>query len=99
VERERLTRKLNSVGKEVFVRYYSLFRDYANGRITRRSALRRLVDEKVSNEDGASMRLSNAKVIFNEKGNCEALLIVQKSQRLSEQTIRTAGEILKQDCG
>jgi hypothetical protein len=56
VERERLIRKLNSVGKDVFVRYYSLFRDYASSRITKRSALRRLVDEKVSNEEGASMR-------------------------------------------
>jgi hypothetical protein len=45
------------------------------------------------------MRLSNAKIIFNQNGNCEALLIIQKSQRLSEQAIRMAGEILKQECG
>jgi hypothetical protein len=99
VDRERLIRKLNSVGKEVFVSYYYLFRDYANDKITKRSAIRKLIDENVSNEDGASMRLSNAKIIFIEKGNCEALLIVQNSQRLSAQTIRTAKGIFKEDGG
>jgi len=98
MEQERLIRKLNSVGKEVFVRYYYLFRDFASDNVSRRSAIQRLVDENVSNEDGAWMRLGNARAIFNERGNCHALLLIQHSQRLSDRTITLARKIAKEDC-
>jgi hypothetical protein len=98
MEREKLIRKLNSVGKEVFVKYYDLFRDYSRDKITKRSAIQKLVDDEVSNEDGAAIRLSNARIIFNGKGNCEALLLVQKSQKLSEQIIRAAKEVSRKEC-
>jgi len=80
------------------VRYYYLFRDHANDKITKDSAIKKLVNEGISNEEGASIRLGNAKIIFSEKGNCEALLIVQNSKRLSDEIISTATAILARDC-
>jgi hypothetical protein len=98
MEREVLIRKLNSVGREKFVNYYYVFKDYANNRITRASAIQKLVDQSVSNEAGASMRLGNAKIIFDGKVSCEALMIVQESRKLSEQVIRAAKKLLKEEC-
>jgi hypothetical protein len=98
MEKERLIRKLNSVGKEAFVQYYYWLKDYANNRITRNVAIQKLVDEGLSNGSGASMRLGNAKSIFSETGNCEALKIIQKSNRLSEEVIELAKTIYKEDC-
>ncbi len=98
MEEQRLIRKLNSVGKEKFVLYYYLFKDYANNKITKDSAIQTLVDEKVGNEAGASIRLGNAKIIFNEMGSCEALMIVQKSKALSDEIIKLSIRIIKEEC-
>lgn len=97
MEKERLIRKLNSVGKEMFVRYYHLFEDYSNNRITKDAAIRTLVDEGVSNEAGASMRLGNAKAIFSAQGTCEALIIIQ-SARVSDKVIDAAKKISVKEC-
>ena len=98
MEREKLVRRLNSVGKEMFVRYYFLFKDYADGKIGKRSAAQKLIDDGVSNEEGASIRLSNAKAIFAEAENCKALGLVQQSQKVPSAIIQAAGEILKVHC-
>jgi len=96
---EQLIRKLNSVGKEAFVTHYYLFRDYASSKISKETAVLRLVNEGRSNEDGAAIRLGNASIIFHENANCDALMIVQISNRLSEQTIRSAKAIYEAECG
>ncbi len=98
MEKERLIRKLNSVGKEMFVRYYRLFEDYSNQRISRDQATQRLVDDGVSNEAGASIRIGNAKAIFIEKGNCQALSIILNSKGASDKVVKLANEILREDC-
>jgi len=95
--RERLTRKLNSVGKEAFVIHYYLFKEYANNRITQEMAIQRLVGKGRSNQAGASIRLGNAKSIFGEKGNGEALIMVQES-KLSEEIRELAKTIHEEDC-
>ena len=99
MDKERLIRKLNSVGKEAFVDHYYLFKDYANNRILKDSAIQKLVGVGRSNEEGASIRLGNAKTIFTENGSCEALLMIQLSKRVSEETKRTAKSIYQEDCG
>jgi hypothetical protein len=98
MEKEKLIRKLNSVGKEAFVNHYYLFKDYANHKITKDVAIQKLMDEGRSNADGASIRLGNAKVIFGEQGDCEALRVIQKSKRLSEEIIESAKAIYKENC-
>jgi hypothetical protein len=98
MEKERLIRKLNSVGKDAFVTHYYLFKNYANGKITKENAIQKLVDKGRSNVDGASIRLGNAKSIFNEISDCEALRIIQKSKRLSAGIIELAKAIYKENC-
>ena len=97
MERERLTRKLNSVGKEAFVIHYHLFKEYANNRITKEMAIQKLVGKGRSNQAGASIRLGNAKSIFSEKGNGEALIMVQES-KLPEEIRELAKTIHEEDC-
>jgi hypothetical protein len=87
MDKGRLTRKLNSVGKEAFVDHYYLFKDYANNKLTKDSAIQKLVGVGRSNEEGASIRLGNAKTIFTENGNCEALLSTTSSQSMSRNVI------------
>ncbi len=98
MERKRLIRKLNSVGKEAFVSHYYLFKDYVNNKISKDSAIKELVDESRSNEAGASIRLGNARSIFTEMSNCEALMMVQESKRLSQSIVETANKIYRNDC-
>lgn len=99
MDKERLARKLNSVGKEAFVHHYYLFTDYANNTISKDSAIQELARVGRSNEEGASIRLGNAKIIFTENGNCQALLVIQESKRVSEETLRLAKKIYQEDCG
>ena len=73
MNKEQLTRKLNSVGREVFVQYFDLFKDHAGGRITKEEAIERLVADKISNENGADIRCSNAKLIFEANMECRAV--------------------------
>ena len=67
-------------------------------RITRFLEIQELVDESRSNEAGASIRLGNARSIFTEMGNCDALMMVQESKRLSQDIVETANKIYKNDC-
>lgn len=99
MDKERLIRKLNSVGKEAFVSHYFLFKDYASHRIHKDEAINKLVDVGRSNKAGAAMRLGNAMAIFHEQENGEALIIVQQSKRVSEATRRAAKAIYEEDCG
>ena len=98
MEKEKLIRKLNSVGKEAFVSHYYLFKDYANNKITKAVAIQKLINEGRSNEEGASIRLGNAKIIFSERSNCEALKMIQKSRKLSEEIVELAKLIYEEDC-
>jgi hypothetical protein len=73
---EKLIRALNSVGKEQFVVNFDLFNDYYTGKLEKDQAVRKLVAAKVSNENGAKIRLTNAKTIFSNKWEKDALFII-----------------------
>ncbi|MFT6403816.1 MAG: hypothetical protein ACJA2U_000165 [Marinomonas primoryensis] len=90
---EELNRKLNSVGKKVFVECFYCFQRYAFGQITKESAIKELVDSAISNEAGASIRLSNAAMIFKANKQNEALGIVLSSKRISS-VVREKAQIL-----
>lgn len=77
-----LIRKLNSVGKQVFVEYFHLFNKYATGQINRDRAINELVKLGVSNDSGAGIRVGNAKLIFDAGRECDALNIVLESKRM-----------------
>ena len=88
-----IERKLNSVGKEAFVIYYFDFKTKS-----REAVINKLVEDKVSNYDGASIRVGNAKQIFANNKQCEALSIIVKSKRLPSEVIHLAKKILLEEC-
>lgn len=87
---DELTRKLNSVGKQVFVEQYELFKMHAAGKIDRLRAVRALVDLGVSNESGAGIRVGNAKLIFDTGNEVDALEIILRSSRLPGSVVASA---------
>ncbi len=49
MDRKKLMRKLNSIGKQKFVEYFELFKEYSNGLISKNEAIEKLVRYGVSN--------------------------------------------------
>ncbi len=92
---EQLVRKLNSVGKMAFVENYETFRRFAEGNITRESAIEILVSAGVSNESGAAIRLGNAYQIFSVNKQKEALEMVCESRRIPGRSVAEAERILQ----
>ena len=89
-----VTRKLNSVGKAAFVKYYTMFKSYADGIAQKDSCVNKLVSDKVSNESGASIRLGNAKQIFKAKMERNALEIIVKSNRMEGHIVNQANMLI-----
>ena len=77
-----LDKKLKSVGKAAFVSHYELFLDFTKGRISRADAIESLVRQKVSNEAGAAIRIGNAKLIFENGRELDALDLILQSNRV-----------------
>lgn len=93
MNKNELNRKLCSVGKSVFVSHFQLFSDLAAGKISREDAIEILQNLGVSNEAGASICCSNAKLIFRDGLEKEALHIVSTS-RVSVETREQALQLL-----
>jgi len=89
-----MERKLNSVGKQAFVEQYELFQRFAAGSISREDAIAKLVDQGVSNEAGAAIRVGNAKLIFENAWESEALRLVLASKRLHHTILSEARSLL-----
>jgi len=98
MNKEELTRKLNSVGKTAFTEYYDTFHAYSNGGMSKEDCIELLVSNKVSNDSGAAIRCSNAKLIFKANMQCEALTIIINSKRLALKTIKDAKKIMDSQC-
>ncbi|VVS90769.1 hypothetical protein [Desulfoluna spongiiphila] len=96
MDKEDLVRKLNSVGKEVFVRHFNLFELYSSGQLSKNEGISYFVSKKVSNSAGAAIRLGNAKVIFKYKMQYEALEIIIQSKKLPNLVIEKAYELINQ---
>lgn len=87
-------RKLRSVGLEAFINNYELFDEYAHGKKSYSDSIEKLVDLGVSNRAGATIRLGNAKRIFESDCEKKALKKIVNSNRLSESVRNRAAEIL-----
>ena len=87
-------RKLRSVGLEAFVSNYELLEAYSRGARNRADSIELLVNEGVGNESGASIRLGNAKRIFESGSEQKALKHARSSSRVSEAVRVRAEEIL-----
>ncbi|HHF3141645.1 MULTISPECIES: hypothetical protein [Vibrio] len=90
-----LDKKLKSVGKAAFVSHYELFRDFTNGRISRADAIETLVTNKVSNEAGAAIRVGNAKLIFENSREQDALDLILQSNRVDNKIRDLARKLRK----
>jgi len=90
-----LERKLNSVGKSCFVKYYNLFKSYAEHNITKLECINALVVNLVSNCNGAAIRCSNAKKIFEKNMQKKALNIILTSNRIDNEIKEIANNILE----
>lgn len=95
MKNEELIRKLNSVGKTIFVNYFFTFKDYAEGKLSKKDCINLLVLENVSNEAGASIRCGNAILIFRSNKAREALNIISESKLLPSEIVLKAKELLK----
>ncbi|PMI62862.1 hypothetical protein BCU63_02380, partial [Vibrio splendidus] len=62
---------------------YELFRNFTAGRISRADTIDTLVRQKVSNEAGAAIRVGNAKLIFENDRELDALDLVLQSNRVN----------------
>ena len=89
-----MERKLNSVGKQAFVDHYELFMKHAMGQISRQDTIANLVDKGVSNDAGAAIRVGNAKVIFDNGWERDALRLVLASRRLPHTVVSKARALL-----
>ncbi len=94
MDQYKLEKRLQSIGKRVFVEQYSLFEDYAHKITSKEDAVEQLVSCDVSNENGAMIRLSNAKTIFDKKMERAALVLITQSKRIDASTLREANSIL-----
>ena len=99
MDEQELIRKLNSVGKKIFVEYFFTFQSFANGQLSRENCIELLVSNRVSNENGAAIRCGNATLIFKTKMECRALEIVTESTRLPYNTVDTAQKIIDEYYG
>lgn len=94
MDQYKLEKRLQSIGKRVFVEQYSLFADYAHEITTKEDAVDQLVSNNVSNENGAMFRLSNAKKIFDDNMERAALVLILQSKRVDASTLLEAKNIL-----
>ncbi len=93
--KDDIIRKLNSVGKEIFVKYFDTFWDYYQDTISKEQCIETLVSDNISNFNGAAIRCSNAYAIFNAKATKIALQIVIDSNRLPYEIKQKAREVIK----
>ena len=88
-------RKLQSVGKAVFVEYFCAFEDYAAGKMTRQACIDLLVRAAVSNDAGAAIRCGNAKALFDANRAIDALTIVAESERVPLPLVQSARKLIE----
>lgn len=93
---DELMRKLNSVGKRVFIEQFQLFERLAGGKINRSKATDELVQLGISNDAGAKIRVGNAKLIFDAHRQVDAIDIVIGSTRMDASVMAQAIRLKKE---
>ena len=87
MQRERLVRYLNSVGKKCFVKYFELFNDE---NIPNHEIAGKILDENEYTGKSCNSRTGHARMIIREGGAEEALRIIAESRRLEAGVIKQA---------
>ncbi len=98
---ETLKDALNSIGRAVFVKCFSVFKSYANSQISREDCIEELMQKYPDKkESGCKVCCSQAKLIFEANLQCRAISIIcdnWEQTKLSNETIEQA-MLLLQDC-
>jgi len=90
-----LTRTLNSIGKEIFARYYYDFKSIKDKNKLAEKLLNE--NEKAKSIGGQLTRINCAIKIFRNKKELEALKIIVNSNRMAEDVKEIAKKIIKQE--
>lgn len=89
-------KRLKSIGMNIFVSYYL---DFKNSKQDRGKLASKLLKDnpKASSLDAQKTRISNARKIFEENLQIDALEIITNSERVGESVINRAKEILNSE--
>jgi len=95
---DELVRKLQSVGKACFVKYYSLF---SSDRVDRADIVETLKSENTYTENSCISRAGHARAIVLAGRSCDALnmVVASNSPRVSQETRDSAQLILNCQSG
>jgi len=91
---EIITRKLNSIGKKIFVEYFNVFKSNFLGNLSKEQTINIFTSKKISNYNGANIRYSNAMWLFKYQKEKDALKIVIDSKRVPQNIKNKAQNIL-----
>ena len=90
-----MERKLNSVGKACFVKYYSQF---ANLNVSNFELVETLHKENGYTVKACQTRVSKARSLIEDGCTCSALKIIISSNRLGSNTVEEAQKIYSEIC-
>ena len=91
------TRNIQSVGMTAFVNFFHLYKKYSFGLISKEQAVREQINAGLSNENGALIRLSNAKVIFDNNVEYKILKDIIESTRIDYSIKQKAINLMEKD--
>lgn len=91
MEKKRLVRYLNSVGKECFTNYFEMF----SSSIPNQEIAEKIQDENGYTEKACRSRTGHARMIIREGGAEEALRLIVESKKVKNEVIRKAETHLK----
>ena len=91
---KEIIRKLNSIGKKIFIEYFNLFQSSFLDNLSKEQVMNTLISKNVSNYNGAGIRYSNALWLFKYKKEKEALKVVINSKRVPQNIKDKAQNIL-----
>ncbi|MBE8158585.1 MAG: hypothetical protein HAW59_04250 [Betaproteobacteria bacterium] len=94
---EKLYRALDSVGKEVFVKYFAVFRQCAKS--GNNAACLQKMQEVGNSAQAQQTRCSRAKAIFNAKKECKALKMCAAANRIPDAAKKRAQSLYQKHCG
>lgn len=95
MDKEKLKRTLNSVGKKCFVKYFPLFNDnsFSNGEIAKI-----IKQERGYTDHACKTRTGHSRIIIDSGNLKEALTIIISSKRLDSSVIALAQDHLEKYC-
>ena len=91
------TRNIRSVGMTAFVNFFHLYKKHSCGLISKEQAVREQINAGLSNENGALIRLNNAKVIFDNHVEYKILQDIIDSKRIDYSIKQKAINLMEKD--